>query len=168
LRDRFWIFIILDMTTPEFAVARAADGEQLAGGSITLLAELATAGGALAVNRSLLPAGSSGVPPHYHQRTTELFFVLDGGLQALAGDEVMTLGRGDLLVAPAGVVHALAPADGTSADFLVVATPVTDRFDYYRLLDRVQAGAAAPDEIRATQERYDNHFVKSEAWEARA
>jgi hypothetical protein len=90
-------------------------------------------------------------------------------MQALAGEQVLTLGPGDLLVAPAGVVHALAPAAGTDADLLVVATPVTDRVEYYRLLDRVQAGAAQPQEIFDTQERYDNHFVASAAWdEARA
>jgi uncharacterized cupin superfamily protein len=146
-------------------VARAADSEVLAGGSIALLAEIA----GTAVNRSLLPEGSAGVPPHYHERTTELFFVIDCGLLALAGERVVTLGAGDTLAVPAGVVHALAPAPGASADFLVVATPVSGRFDYYRLLDRVQAGTAQPAEILATQERYDNHFVDSDAWnEARA
>jgi hypothetical protein len=77
---------------------------------------------------------------------------------------VVTLGPGDLLAVPAGVVHALAPAPGTGADLLVVATPVADRFDYYRLLDRVHAGAAEPGEIRATEDRFDNHFVDSAAW----
>jgi uncharacterized cupin superfamily protein len=145
-------------------LVRAADAEVLAAGSITLLAEIATSAGALAVNRSLLPAGSAGVPPHYHERTTELFLVLAGGLRALAGERVVTLGEGDLLAAPAREVHALAPAPGQHAEFLVVAAPVTERFDYYRLLDRVQAGAAQPAEIAATQERYDNHFVDSAAW----
>jgi uncharacterized cupin superfamily protein len=149
-------------------LTRADEAEVIAGGSITLLAEAATAGGELAVNRSLLPEGSAGVPPHYHERTTELFFVLGGGLQALAGERVVTLGVGDLLVAPAGVVHALAPASGADADLLVVATPVTDRFDYYRLLDRVIAGTANPSEIRATGRQYDNHFVDSAAWSGRA
>jgi mannose-6-phosphate isomerase-like protein (cupin superfamily) len=141
-------------------LTRAADAEVLAGGSITLLAEIAKS----AVNRSLLPADSAGVPPHYHEHTTELFFVLDGGLEALAGERVVTLGPGDLLAVPARVVHALAPAPGERADFLVVATPVTDRFEYYRLLDRVQAGTAKPAEILETQARYDNHFVDSDAW----
>jgi mannose-6-phosphate isomerase-like protein (cupin superfamily) len=158
------------MKTPDSAIiVRAADAEVIAGGSITLLAEAATAGGAIAVNRSLLPAAYSGVPPHYHERSTELFFVLDGGMRVLAGEQMLTLGPGDVLVVPAGVVHALAPADGTHADFLAIATPVTERFDYYRLIDRVQVGAAQPQEILDTQERYDNRFVASAAWdEARA
>jgi uncharacterized cupin superfamily protein len=171
LRSQFWSCNILDMQSTELTamLTRATQAEVLAGGSITLLAEMATAGGELAVNRSLLPEGSAGVPPHYHDRTTELFFVLGGGLQALAGDRVDTLGAGDLLVAPAGVVHALAPAAGAEADLLVVATPTIDRFDYYRLLDRVAAGEAEPREILETQARYDNHFVASAAWdEARA
>jgi len=159
------------MTTPDTTpfVIRADEAEVIAGGSITLLSETGSAGGAIAVNRSFLPEGYSGVPPHFHERTTEMFFLLDGGLRALVGEQVLTLGPGDVLVVPAGVVHALAPAGGTHADFLAIATPVTDRFDYYRLIDRVQAGAAKPQEILDTQERYDNRFVESAAWnEARA
>jgi hypothetical protein len=40
------------------------------------------------------------------------------------------------------------------------------RFDYYRLLDRVQRGEASPQEIRDSQDRFDNHYVDSPVWKA--
>lgn len=148
-------------------IVRAADAEALEsdpGSVITLLADTDTTGGLLTSNRSLLREGSDGAPPHYHQRSAELFFMIGGALQVLLGDQVVTLQQGDLLVVPPGLPHAFAPAPGSDADVLFVFTPGTARFDYYRLLDRVYAGEAAVQEITETQERFDNHYVESEAW----
>jgi len=154
------------MNSPEL-LTRAADAEVIAGGTITLLGEAPIAGGELAVNRALLPEGYAGVPPHLHERTTECFFVLGGRLEALAGERIVVLEEGDFLLVPAGTVHALAPAHGTHADFLSIATPTTERFAYYRLLDAVQRGDAQPQELGATGPRFDNRFVESAAWAGR-
>ena len=80
-------------------------------------------------------AGSAGAPPHRHQRSAELFFVLDGALDVLLEDRIVTLEQGDLLVVPPGVTHAFAPPADRDADVLFVFTPGTARADYYRLLD---------------------------------
>jgi hypothetical protein len=47
---------------------------------------------------------------------------------------------------------------------LFVFTPGMDRFDYYRLLDRVHRGEAEPREIGESQERFDNHYVENALW----
>jgi mannose-6-phosphate isomerase-like protein (cupin superfamily) len=135
---------------------------------ITLLADADVTHGALTVNRSLLRRGSPGAPPHFHTRATETFFVLDGTLQVLAGEEIVTLRRGDLLVVPPHLPHAFAPAAGEEADILVSFTPGIMRFDYYRLLERVYQGEASPQEIGATSEQFDNHYFDSPIWRDRA
>ncbi|MCC5580363.1 cupin domain-containing protein [Microtetraspora sp. AC03309] len=157
------------ITTPDHSLVlvRAAEADVLADGPtsiITLLADSDVTGGALTANRATLHRGSEGAPPHYHRRASELFFVLDGSLQALAGERVHTLERGDLLIVPPLLPHAFAPTRGEEADLLVVFTPGMDRFDYYRLLERVYRGEADPKEIRETSERFDNHYVDSPAW----
>ncbi len=48
----------------------------------------------------------------------------------------------------------------------ISAVSVVVRFDHYRLLDRVQRGQADPAEIRASRDRFDNHYVDSPAWRA--
>ncbi|WP_248962525.1 cupin domain-containing protein [Sphaerisporangium perillae] len=153
-------------------LVRAADAETIDDGPtslITLLADASATGGALTANGATLREGSPGAPPHFHTRATEIFFVLDGSLRLLAGELVHTLGKGDFLVVPPYLPHAFAPAPGSSAEILVAFTPGIERFDYYRLLERVYKGEADPREIRATSERFDNHYVDSEAWrQARA
>ncbi|MBB5959932.1 quercetin dioxygenase-like cupin family protein [Saccharothrix tamanrassetensis] len=129
---------------------------------VTLLADL----DGLTGNRSTFLDGANGAPPHFHTRASELFFVLDGTLQVLLDQDVITLERGDFLVVPPRVPHAFGALKGADADVLFVFTPGMGRFDYYRLLDRVQRGLADPAEIGASQDLYDNHYVDSPAWKA--
>jgi hypothetical protein len=82
----------------------------------------------------------------------------------LVGDRVHVLDQGDVLLVPPRVPHAFGAVAGVDADVLFVFTPGTDRFDYYRLLDRVHRGEADPPEIGESQERFDNHYVDSPLW----
>lgn len=43
-----------------------------------------------------------------------------------------------------------------------------DRFDYYRLLDRVNKGEASVQEIRESGQHFDNHYFESPVWAGRA
>ncbi|GAA3851213.1 hypothetical protein GCM10022243_16220 [Saccharothrix violaceirubra] len=128
--------------------------------TVTLLADTATA----TANRSRFAAGANGAPPHFHTKATELFFVVSGSLDVLLDQEVRTLAEGDFLLVPPGVHHAFGATSGKDADVLFVFTPGIGRFDYYRLLDRVQRGQADPAEIGASQDRFDNHYVDSPTW----
>ncbi|MGF1431574.1 cupin domain-containing protein [Kitasatospora sp. LaBMicrA B282] len=149
-------------------LVREAEAETLssAQSAIRLLADSSHTGGALSTQRVTLGAGANGATPHLHTASTELFFVLDGRLQVLAGDEVHTANTGDLLVVPPNRAHAFAAAQGSPADLLIVITPGVERFDYFRLLERLGRGEATLEELLANQERFDNHFLQSEAWDA--
>lgn len=143
---------------------RANDAEFLPASGVTLLADAADTGGLLTSNRSHFAIGSDGAPPHSHTHAAELFFVLDGKLEVLTGEEIHVLGAHDMLVVPPGVTHAFAPAPGATADVLFVYTPSKSRFDYYRLLERVYTGAADVAELAETQERFDNNYAESTVW----
>ncbi|GLW53012.1 cupin domain-containing protein [Kitasatospora phosalacinea] len=116
--------------------------------------------------RSAFAEGAVGAPAHFHTRASELFFVLDGALRVLVDDRVVVLEQGDFLAVPPGTPHAFAAAKGRTADVLFTFTPGLGRFDYLRLLSRVTRGEADPAEIRASAERYDNHYVDSPVWKA--
>jgi quercetin dioxygenase-like cupin family protein len=154
------------------ALVRAADAEVVGVGATTirLLADAGDTDGAVSANRTALEPGADGPPPHYHNGSAEIFFVVGGGLQALAGDRVVTLDEGDFLVVPRGVPHAFGAPRGARADVLILFAPgLKDRFEYFRLGERVTKGQASPQEILDTQERFDNHFVESRIWrDARA
>jgi len=130
------------------------------GGAIALLADT----GALTANRSTFRQGADGAPPHFHTRASELFVVLDGALDVLFDERIHTLIAGDVLLVPPRMPHAFAAAAGSDADVLFVFTPGIGRFDYYRLLDRVHRGLSSPQEIRDSQQRFDNHYTDSPAW----
>jgi mannose-6-phosphate isomerase-like protein (cupin superfamily) len=157
------------MQTPDYSplLTRSAGAEVLDGdpGSvITLLADASGTGGALNSHRSLFRDGFDGAPPHYHERSAELFFVLSGALQVLLDEEIVTLHEGDFLVVPPGLPHAFAAAPGSDADVLFVFGPGVERFDYYRLLDRIHRGDGSWQEIHDTQQRFDNHYVDRPVW----
>ncbi|MFI6520298.1 hypothetical protein ACIBF1_32440 [Spirillospora sp. NPDC050679] len=48
---------------------------------------------------------------------------------------------------------------------MLIFKPGAERFDYFRLGDRVRRGQADPREILAAQDLYDNHFHHSPLWQ---
>ncbi|GAA3732770.1 hypothetical protein [Salinactinospora qingdaonensis] len=62
------------------------------------------------------------------------------------------------------MAHAFAAAPDATADVLIIQTPDAERFEYFRLIDRINRGEAEPQELLDTQERFDNHFLDSPLW----
>jgi quercetin dioxygenase-like cupin family protein len=136
---------------------RGADAESLVAGSSTLrlLLDAGATGGALSAHRVRLVEGAVGAGPHRHDRSTEMFYVLAGSVDLLAGDDVLTATAGDLVVVPAGAAHAFAASAGQDGELLVVITPGVERFDFFRGAVRGSPPDTAP---------YDIHVMPSEAW----
>ncbi|MFI0815274.1 cupin domain-containing protein [Streptomyces sp. NPDC021098] len=149
-------------------LTRRADAETCADPSsvMTLLGETQGPGGGFTSYRSTFAKGAVGAPAHFHTKATELFFVIDGALQVLIGEEITVLKEGDFLAVPPHTPHAFAAAPDAEADVLFVFTPGMGRFDYLRLIGRVMRGEADPKEIAESAERFDNHYVDSPVWRA--
>ncbi|MEV5499138.1 cupin domain-containing protein [Nonomuraea fuscirosea] len=148
------------------AVIRSVDAEVIGGPPSTgrMLLDSSATGGALSTVRITLGEGADGAVPHTHTTASELFYVLDGRAQVLAGEKVVTLEQGDVAVVPPDVAHAFAAAPGSEADLLIVITPGVERFEYFRMLARLKTGEATLEELLESQERFDNHFLDSPAW----
>lgn len=132
-----------------------------------LLAEGASTNGAFSALRTHLVPGADGARPHHHRRASELFFVLDGAVDILAGDDVITAREGDFAVVNPNAMHAFANGSKTeAADMLIIFGPAVERFGYFRLLQQVVTGKASIADVLATQELYDNWFGDSPAWTA--
>ncbi|SHV51746.1 cupin [Mycobacteroides abscessus subsp. abscessus] len=121
-------------------------------------------GGAVSVLSVYLPQGANGAAPHLHTRSTELFYVVSGRLEILAGDRIEILEQGDTLLVPRLMPHAFGATGNSDVNVLTVLSPGVQRFDYFRLLDRIVHQQADISELQAAQETYDNHFVESEVW----
>jgi mannose-6-phosphate isomerase-like protein (cupin superfamily) len=157
------------MTNTNAVLARGDQAEMLgaAPNQTWLLAEADEAEGTMNAVRTTLGRGVDGPPPHYHRASSELFFLLDGALDVLTGEQIVTVRTGDFLLVPAGMPHAWGTPAESGADILIIKAPGTNRFDYFRLVDRIRKGEATPQDILATQEKFDNHFVTSQNWAAR-
>ncbi|MGY5308855.1 cupin domain-containing protein [Nocardia gipuzkoensis] len=131
-------------------LVRQDEAETLETMGVRLYADHDMTGGKLSANRTFLLAGADGPPPHYHSTSAELFYMLGGALRVLAGDEIHVLSGGDFLLIPPNMTHAWAAPPTTSADVLVIFTPGIERFDYFRLGDRIRKGEASPLEILDT------------------
>ncbi len=146
-------------------VVRGGQAEYLPSIQHFLLADSTATGGALSTHRVRLDPGADGAVPHRHDGSAELFFVIDGALDVLAGEHVVSASRGDLLVVPPGLAHAFAARPGSAADALIVITPGIERFDYFRHVARVRDGREPRQTLLELQNRFDTHYLASAAWD---
>ncbi len=58
------------------------------------------------------------ITTHIHPDTEEAMVIVEGELEAVLGDEVVTLGAGDTVLAPAGVKHGFTNRSGGNAALL--------------------------------------------------
>jgi mannose-6-phosphate isomerase-like protein (cupin superfamily) len=79
-------------------------------------------GGALSMAEAWIVPGG-GPPPHVHHREDEMFYLLDGRLQFVLGEELIDAGPGDALFLPRGVPHTFKNASSVPARAVVFAMP---------------------------------------------
>ena len=149
-------------------VVRGSNAESFQGptGKIQLLADSEATGGALSTVRVSLDKGADGARPHHHKKSAELFYILEGGIRVLSGDQIVRADAGDVIVVPPGLSHAFSAEPGKAAELLIVIAPGVERFEYFRKLMRIARGQEAPESLRDVQELYDTYFVNSPEWEA--
>lgn len=144
---------------------RADEAEHLDSIGHVLLADSSATDGALTSHRVVLARGANGAVPHRHDERSELFYIIDGRFDLLLGTEVVVAGTGDLLIVPPGTAHAFAAHHDCTAEALVIATPGIERFDYFHHVVRRRAGGEPAQVLLDLQQRFDTHFLDSEAWD---
>ena len=98
-------------------------------------------GGAYFAMEALVPPGG-GPPPHIHTREDETFYVLEGEIEFLLGEETILAGPGDFVNVPRQTVHRFLNVGAETARLVLTFTPAgIDRW-FAEILD------AAPNEIR--------------------
>jgi mannose-6-phosphate isomerase-like protein (cupin superfamily) len=71
------------------------------------------------VNWSRLPAGQK-FARHYHEDMQELFVIISGEVQMTAGDETVTLQRGDAVIVEPREAHQMYNAGKQDAEYLAI------------------------------------------------
>jgi len=88
-----------------------------------ILADSKQTGGRWSMMEQLLPQGS-GPPPHKHTWSDETFYLLDGELTFLIGEDMRTARKGDFIMVPRDTRHGFR-VDSHTARFLNGYTPAS-------------------------------------------
>jgi quercetin dioxygenase-like cupin family protein len=99
------------------------DGERLVANS--RVATIKVGRDELALIEFALEPGFEGPSAHTHDDHVDSFYVLEGEVDFLVGDEWMRLPAGSFVAAPIGVTHAFATHDGQRARLLNIHAPST-------------------------------------------
>lgn len=116
---------------------QAHPGEAGADATLYLLADGGHTNGALGANRLRLGKDVDGALPHYHERSAEAFYVLEGRLLMMVDEELVTVDAG------------------------------IDRFDYFRMLPAIMRNEVSELDLARAHDLYDVHFVPSPRWSTR-
>lgn len=75
----------------------------------------------------IVPGG--GPPPHIHHREDETFYVLDGDITIVAGEQTVRAGAGTCVHIPSGTVHTFKNEDEGPGRMLIMYAPAG--FEHY-------------------------------------
>jgi len=89
---------------------------------------------------------------HRHNKSADMFYMLDGRVQVLSREDVVTGDTGDVIVVPPRLPHAFAAQRSSSAEILIVIAPGIERFEYFRQLTRIARGEEPPESLRDVQD----------------
>jgi quercetin dioxygenase-like cupin family protein len=127
------------------------------GDHYTFLVTGEESGGAYFAMEALVPPGG-GPPPHIHTREDETFYLLEGQLEFLLGEELRIAGPGDFVNVPRGTVHRFLNTGTETARVVLTFTPAgIDRW-FRETLDEAPNEVNAddvPDNIAEVAARYE-------------
>jgi quercetin dioxygenase-like cupin family protein len=92
------------------------------GDHYTFLVTGEESGGAYFAMEALVPPGG-GPPPHIHTREDETFYLLEGEIEFLLGEQLIVAGPGDFVNVPRGTVHRFQNTGTDSARLVLTFTP---------------------------------------------
>lgn len=101
--------------------------------------------------------GAMGARAHTHQHLTEIFYIVEGEVRLLAGEERVVGTRGTLLLVPPGAVHGFANTGRGPATLLIMFCPADTREKYFEGLAELTQDGRQParEELMALMRRFD-------------
>ena len=82
---------------------------------------------------------------HIHRETAEIFYVVEGEVELVVGDETLTAQAGTTALVPTEVVHAFSNTSSRQLVLLIMFCPADSREKYFEGLAELTAGGQRPD-----------------------
>lgn len=109
--------------------------------------------GAYTMHEDTLPPGEGGPPVHTHLDQEEAFYVIEGELTMLLGEELISAPAGTFVLVPAGWRHGFANRSNSAVRMLGIFSP--RGFDHgFEEIGEWIARGGEPDEGHALSEKY--------------
>ena len=124
------------------------------GDRYTFLVTGEESGGAYFAMEAFVPPGG-GPPPHIHSREDETFYVLEGQIEVLLGEETIVAGIGDFVNVPRGTVHCFRNTGTETARVVLTFTPAGIEGFFTETLEPAPTDSQdVPDNIEEVAARY--------------
>lgn len=124
------------------------------GDSYRFLVTGAESGGKYFAMEAIVPPGG-GPPPHIHRNEDETFYVLEGEVEFLLGDQLVKGTAGDFVNVPRGIVHRFHNAGAARARLILTFTPAGIEKFFEETLERANdPDQPPPDNIQEVAARY--------------
>lgn len=109
---------------------------------------------------------TAGPRPHIHKNMEEIFYVADGEVELLVGDQRVTARRGTIAVVPRGAAHAFSNPGAQTSVLHIMFCPADSREKYFEGLAELTKGGRTPDgqTILALMRAYDQEPVDKSQW----
>ncbi len=123
-----------------------------------MLADSNDTGGRWSMMEQLMPQGV-GPPPHKHLWSDETFYILDGTITFLIGDEIKSAGKGSFINIPRGTRHHFRTLVAPSRTLILIVPAGLEGF-FREMGTGLAAGRTALETMTALSSRYDSHPVE--------
>ena len=113
------------MHTSNVLISLQGEGQKITANGIEvfLKAKAQQTNGQWSMIEYVLPPSLPGPPPHFHNKTQEMFYILDGTLQFVVDGKIINAPSGTLIVVPEGLVHTFKNLSGDYVRFQVWFSP---------------------------------------------
>jgi mannose-6-phosphate isomerase-like protein (cupin superfamily) len=116
--------------------------------------------GTLGVAEFAVPPHAPTPPPHLHHAHEEVFYVLEGELEFLAGAETVRASAGTFVMVPIGAPHTFSNPTDRPARFFNTFTPPRYIHYFEEMSELLQAGVSpSSPQSTALMARYDTEVV---------
>ena len=99
-------------------------------------------------------------PQHIHNAEDEAFYVLEGEVNVLRGEETLKAAAGAFVLIPRGTVHTFANPLSTPSKFLIIASPSGFEHYFEELAPLIREhGYPPPEAMQGLAEKYKFQIV---------
>jgi mannose-6-phosphate isomerase-like protein (cupin superfamily) len=109
----------------------------------------------------VMEPGTEGASPHIHKQLTEMFYVVEGEVELVLGEQRVIGTSGAFMLVPENMPHGFSNPGQTPAKLLIMFCPADSREQYFEGLAELTKNGRQPsrEELLELMQRFDQYPV---------